>query len=158
QRAIAESGLDVSCYLGEIPVGARLPWDHLDMLLAEGFLEKEHLRATRHKASPPCGKAFWDPVHHTNLLDAVSAFSRKLVCYDCGVACDLGHVKEERVDFLKLLGAKARPEPRPAAAPKVGRHDAPPKFDQPEALWYRLAFTKLGRSALTGHLDLVRNL
>jgi hypothetical protein len=40
------------------------------------------------RLSPPCGKAAGQFIHHTNLEDA-HADARKLVCYDCGVACDL---------------------------------------------------------------------
>ena len=43
-------------------------------------------------------------IHHTNLEDA-EADQRKLVCYDCGVACDLTHMREQRIDFLKGMGS-----------------------------------------------------
>lgn len=160
-ESIRELGLDVSLYLKEIPLEARLPWDHLDMQLEPTFLQKEYKKTVKSKTTPPCGKAFGDQVHHTNLPDALAALSQKLICYDCGVACDLAHMKEERIDFLKLLGATEKPAPRPEAQeprPRTGRHDAPPKFEQPPAVWYRLRFTKYGRASLSAHLDLVRNL
>jgi radical SAM-linked protein len=49
-------------------------------------------------------------VQHTNLADA-EADARKLVCYDCGIACDLGAMREERLVYLRKLGAD---QPRPA--------------------------------------------
>jgi radical SAM family uncharacterized protein/radical SAM-linked protein len=163
QEAMVEVGVDVSVYLGAIPLEARLPWDHLDMQLDPKFLEKEYKKTLKNKSTPPCGKAFGDQVHHTNIPDALAALSQKLICYDCGVACDLAHMKEERIDFLKLLGATEKPQPRDATTPKssprtIGGNNAPPKFDQLEAIWYRLRFSKQGKASLTGHLDLVRNL
>jgi radical SAM family uncharacterized protein/radical SAM-linked protein len=211
KEAMQELNMDVSLYLNAIPIEARLPWDHLDMQLDPKFLEKEYKKTLKSKASPPCGKAVGDQVHHTNIPDALAALSQKLVCYDCGVACDLAHMKEERIDFLKLLGATSRPV-RPAAVlasekqteaeanptqtagenkdgvaveasaaspvdaapakeskPEVtftaprhqrthGNHAPPPKFEQLEAIWYRLCYRKYGKASLTGHLDLVRNL
>jgi radical SAM-linked protein len=105
-------------------------------------------------------------VHHTNLEDA-NADHRKLVCYDCGVACDLTQMREERLVFLDRLGAKARKlreetsapadtsappakvEPRNRRAPTVN-------FTQGEARRVRLSFERLGRAAFHSHLDLVR--
>jgi len=36
---------------------------------------------------------------------------RRLVCYDCGVACDMTMMREERVTFLDKLGAERRSLP-----------------------------------------------
>ena len=41
----------------ELPVGGRLPWDHIDVGLAPGFLAREYRRALAGRLSPPCGKA-----------------------------------------------------------------------------------------------------
>ncbi len=49
-------------------------------------------------------------VHHTNLEDA-EADTRRLVCYDCGVACDMTQMREERLTFLDRLGAHRRSLP-----------------------------------------------
>jgi radical SAM-linked protein len=82
-----------------------------------------------------------------------------LVCYDCGVACDLSKMRDDRLVALRTLGAD---EPRVRSGPeddvrservrKRGFNDAV------EAPWatYRIRFTKLGRAAFLGHLDLVR--
>jgi hypothetical protein len=56
------------------------------------------------RASPPCGKVAGQLVHHANLVDA-SADARRLVCYDCGVACDLTKMREDRLVALRALGA-----------------------------------------------------
>src|SRR5262249_20768869 len=72
-------------------------------------------KALKSRLSPPCGKAAGAFVHHTNLADAEND-PRKLVCYDCGVACDLSAMKSERLVYLSRLGAKS---PRPPAPPRV---------------------------------------
>ena len=54
--------------------------------------------------STPCGKPAWQLIHHTNLEDALEE-KKKLVCYACGVACDMTRMKEERIEFLQGLNA-----------------------------------------------------
>ncbi len=106
--AIAQHGVDVPSYLGTRPVTARLPWDHIDVGLEDGFLLSEYRKAVKHRASPPCGKVAGMLIHHTNLADA-QPDKRKLVCYDCGVACDLTKMREDRLVALRVLGASERP-------------------------------------------------
>jgi radical SAM family uncharacterized protein/radical SAM-linked protein len=183
QEALEHFGIQQSVYLGTIPVTARVPWDHLDIGLEHGFLAREYRRALQNRLSPPCGKVAGTFVHPTNVEDAV-AQTKRLVCYDCGVACDLGKMREERVIFLRKLGAEKRPTVAPAvevnaadpAAPPVeGDTAAPavppkgrPRRARPEAfrpvrpggapVGFRLRFQKTGPAALLGHLDLAREL
>nr|MBA3541067.1 DUF2344 domain-containing protein [Deltaproteobacteria bacterium] len=109
--ALAAHGLDPEAYLGTRPVTARLPWDHIDVGLEDGFLLSEYRKALKGRASPPCGKVAGMLIHHTNLTDA-EPDRRKLVCYDCGVACDLSKMREDRLVALRSLGATERPVPR----------------------------------------------
>ncbi|HEU4611856.1 MAG TPA: TIGR03936 family radical SAM-associated protein, partial [Kofleriaceae bacterium] len=111
QRAFAAHGIDVPAYLGTRPVTARLPWDHIDVGLEDGFLLGEYRKALKGRASPPCGKVAGQLIHHTNLTDA-EPDKRKLVCYDCGVACDLVKMRTDRLVALRTLGADERPAPR----------------------------------------------
>jgi radical SAM family uncharacterized protein/radical SAM-linked protein len=115
QRAVADAGVDVDAYLGTRPVAARLPWDHIDVGLEDGFLLGEYRKAVAHRASPPCGKVAGMLIHHTNLADA-EPDRRKLVCYDCGVACDLTKMRGDRLVALRVLGAE-QPTPRAVAVP-----------------------------------------
>ncbi|WP_437671872.1 TIGR03960 family B12-binding radical SAM protein [Sorangium sp. So ce131] len=110
EEAFASVGVDRSRYLGTLPVTARLPWDHIDVGLEEGFLAREYRKALQNRLSPPCGKVAGMFVHHTNLEDA-KADARRLVCYDCGVACDMTQMREERLTFLDRLGAHKRSLP-----------------------------------------------
>lgn len=166
-----ETGVSRTEWLGTIPVDGRLPWDHVDVGLAEGFLLREYRRSLKDRISPPCGKPFPMQVHHTNAKEA-RADERKLVCYHCGVACDLGQMRDERIAFLEGMGAE---EPRfvPAAAdgevrlpvvaaaapPTNGgrRRPRPPeRAEQGEPVRYRAHFAKFGPMALRGHGELIR--
>jgi radical SAM family uncharacterized protein/radical SAM-linked protein len=108
-RALA--GTDVAAYTGTRPVTARLPWDHIDVGLEDGFLLGEYRKALKGRASPPCGKVAGMLIHHTNLEDA-EPDQRRLVCYDCGVACDLTKMRDDRLVALRTLGATTRPASR----------------------------------------------
>lgn len=165
QEAIAEweeaQGLDHHHFLGTIPLDARLPWDHIDMGLDEGFLEKEYKKALKSRLSPPCGKPKGAKIHHTNLEDA-NAEERKLVCYHCGIACDLSNMKQERLTFLDKLGAQTPPEAPTgpsigeSARKRVKQGLAPHNFEQGERRRYRMRFTKLAPISLQSHHDLLR--
>jgi len=111
QRALVAHGVDVPAYLGTRPVTARLPWDHIDVGLEDGFLLGEYKKALKGRSSPPCGKVAGQLIHHTNLEDA-EANKKRLVCYDCGVACDLSKMRDDRLVALRTLGATTRPAPR----------------------------------------------
>ena len=176
-------GIDTSTYLGTRPVSARLPWDHIDVGLEDGFLLGEYRKALKGRASPPCGKVAGMLIHHTNLADA-EPDRRKLVCYDCGVACDLSKMREDRLVALRTLGASDRPAPRAVAPIDAGgvlvdvseRGGGSPgergnKRDNERAervrlaghigadapySTYRIRFAKVGRAAFLGHLDLIR--
>ncbi len=157
--AMAAEGIEPATFLGTIPVTARLPWDHIDVGLEEGFLAREYKKALKSRLSPPCGKVAGQFVQATNLRDA-EAETRKLVCYDCGVACDLGAMREERLVYLRKLGAEAPRIQSPQPPPEAPRpREAPPaSFVQGEPRRYRFAYTKSGPSALLSHLDLIRAL
>ena len=155
QEALRESGLDCERYLGTMPVDARLPWDHIDVGLEDGFLSKEYRQALKGRLSPPCGKPLNMQVHHTNLTDH-DADQRKLICYHCGVACDLEGMRGERADFLLGMGAEQVRERAPRAEQPKRGHRQPLPFDQPSGQRYRLQYTKLGAERFVGHLDIIR--
>jgi len=121
----------------------------------------EYRKALKGRASPPCGKVAGMLIHHTNLADA-DPDRRKLVCYDCGVACDLAKMREDRLVALRTLGASERPAPheilhadreteRAERVRLAGHVGAGRPYST-----YRIRFAKVGRAAFLGHLDLVR--
>jgi radical SAM family uncharacterized protein/radical SAM-linked protein len=170
KEALDHFGVEKSVFLGTIPVRARVPWDHLDIGLEDGFLAREYRKALAGRLSPPCGKVAGTFIHHDNVQSA-QADQRRLVCYDCGIACDLGQMRNERIDGLTRLGAET-PGQR-ARLPMLQRE----RDDRPELkgaqhhpenfrpvraggapVTYRLRFDKVGPAALLGHLDLIREL
>jgi radical SAM family uncharacterized protein/radical SAM-linked protein len=186
REALEHYGIDPAQYLGTIPVTAKLPWDHFDIGLEEGFLAREYRKALGSRPSPPCGKVVGQFIHATSLQEA-EAEKRRLVCYDCGIACDLTKMRTERKDFLSRLGAfepkqrvslpivredraaKKGPEPlafgmelppEELAKPPAERKRQRPELYRPVRTGtpqrFRLRFTKTGAVALLGHLDLIR--
>ncbi len=162
-EAIDELGVDADRYLGTLPIDGRLPWDHVDVGLEPGFLYREWKRALKGRLSPPCGKPKGAQVHHTNVADA-QADTRKLICYHCGVACDLTAMRDERVGYLTKLRSLTAEDTKPQLVPaykqlrrnRLGHRLPPKREDQGEWFRYRLVFTKLGSVAMTSQLDLAR--
>jgi radical SAM family uncharacterized protein len=157
--AFESAGVDGARFLGTIPVSARLPWDHLSVGLEDGFLAREYRKALSSRLSPPCGKAAGDFVHHTSLV-AHESDRRRLVCYDCGVACDMTSMRAQRATFLRSLDAIDPPAPRAPREPGVKvqplHREPPARLAQGDKVRVRLAYRKLGRALYRGHLDLVR--
>jgi len=118
REAFQHFAVDTEPYLQTLPLSARLPWDHIDVGLEDGFLEREYRKAVQSRLSPPCGKAKGAFIHHTSVSDAESD-RRRLVCYDCGVACDMTRMRTRRVDYLRKMGALEPPPPR-VALPVLG--------------------------------------
>lgn len=156
--ALEKHGVDTARYLGTIPVSARLPWDHIDVGLEDGFLAREYRKALASRLSPPCGKAVGMFVHHTNVEEA-RADARRLVCYDCGVACDMSAMRETRVTFLDKLGATKRGLPIvDTKPPRTPREISTNEVVRAPVFRMRLSYEKLGPVAFLGHLDVIRAL
>ena len=180
-EALTHFGIDTSQFLSTIPLSARLPWDHIDVGLEDGFLAREYRKALQSRLSPPCGKARGMFIHHTNVAQA-EADQRKLVCYDCGIACDMGLMKEGRVDFLRQMGALEPGQPvrlpvlqlesgaalraleanEPKAPPTQPKKKSPehyrPARPGSAPVRFRLRYQKTGPTALLGHLDFIKEL
>ena len=156
--SLEEAAIDPSWFLGTIPVSARLPWSHIDVGLEHGFLDREYRKAMRNRLSPPCGKTVGSFVHHTNVKDAEDE-KRRLVCYDCGIACDLTQMKDERIGFLRSMDAlEPRQAPTPTEEATDDLVDRRPfhGVDQGPPMRVRIGYRTVGRTAYTSHLDMVR--
>ncbi len=176
--ALEQAGIQPELYTRTIPVDARLPWDHMDIGLDPGFLAGEYRKALKGRVSPPCGKPAGAQVHATNVEDA-TADQRRLVCYDCGIACDMSEMRSERIDALVDLGGIR--EQRVAAASEeaaaadmipatrltshlqslagVSQLDETSAFKQAAEAAFtrvRIHFGKSGAMRYMGHLDLLR--
>ena len=150
-------------YLGTIPVTARLPWDHIDVGLEDGFLAREYRKALKSRLARRAARSRARS-STTRTSRTPNADTRRLVCYDCGVACDLGAMRDERVVFLRKLGAKTPRVPREArrrrrrCREKARRARPPTHRARAKRGAIRFASRRSGRSALLSHLDLIRAL
>jgi len=102
-EAFQLEGIDIEPFLKEFPVRefdkpraplVQLPWDHLDTLVLQEFNAREYLKGIKAKISPPCEL----PVEIINGRPTAIApshddfervASRPLLCYNCGLECDL---------------------------------------------------------------------
>lgn len=147
-------------FVSAIPLEASLPWRHIDVGLAQGFLAKEYEKALKARPSPPCGKPVGAKAHHKS-LEAHEADKQKLVCYQCGLDCDMDKIRARRAQFLTALGATTEPSAKGStdheqAHARFARGKAPHDFDAGEDISCRIRFTKLGQLSLQGQLDIVR--
>lgn len=150
--ALAAHGVRPEVYTRTLPVGVPLPWSHLDMQLEPGFLEGEYRKALASRVSPPCGKPAGAQVHHTN-VDAAEAEHKRLVCYDCGVACDLGEMREERLVALRSLATRADRQALvdADAEREAAAREAEPQVVSVERLRGRIAASKLADDSAFKH-------
>jgi radical SAM-linked protein len=138
-------------------MNGKLAWDHIDVGLTERFLDLEWKKATKNRLSPPCGKVNGMIVHHSNLETLEKTFDidkKKLVCYHCGVACDLKGMVEERRDFLAEMNAV---KDEPYVQPEILRKnivELREKRNQFTGNKYRVEFSKIGSISFISHLDL----
>jgi radical SAM family uncharacterized protein/radical SAM-linked protein len=180
--ALEQHGIEPEIYTRTLPVGARLPWDHIDIGFEEDFLASEYRKAVSGRASPPCGKPFGAKVHHRTVEEA-QAEARRLVCYDCGIACDMSHMRDERIVALRGLEDKRAREaervPSEAASSRPSGAEGPvivplsrlvgrlpsSNLDDTSAFKeaaeaphsrLRLVFGKHGALRFLSHLDLLR--
>ena len=87
EEAFVHHGVDRARYLRTIPLSARLPLEpHRRRPGGRGFLAREYRKALQNRLSPLAARSPAPSIHHDNLEDA-RADQRRLVCYDCGVAC-----------------------------------------------------------------------
>jgi len=121
--ALEATGIEPGRYTQTLPVGVPLPWSHLDMGFEHGFLEGEYRKALASRISPPCGKPAGAKVHHTTVADA-EAERKRLVCYDCGVACDLGEMRDDRIVALRTLSTRTEARLAEEEAERVAEEEA----------------------------------
>lgn len=154
---VEESGIDPDVFLGTIPMDGQLAWDHIDVGLTDRFLEMEWKKATKNRLSPPCGKVAGMIVHHSSLEALEKTFTmdkKKLVCYHCGIACDLKGMVEERREFLGEMNAVDHHD---YVAPENLRKDIldfRERRGQTMGFKYRIDFAKVGPITFISHLDL----
>ncbi|MEK6304289.1 MAG: TIGR03960 family B12-binding radical SAM protein [Acidobacteriota bacterium] len=185
--AFKSEGVEIDPYLRELPVrefdkpGAplvQMVWDHLDTLVKREFNAREYTKGIKAKISPPCEL----PVktidgRPTAIAPSNADFERvasqPLLCYACGLECDLTisreHLKKAYAMHEEVRTYEQRIESvrEVIERPLVQLHgpaesDEPirtPKTHPPAALFrYRATFTKGEQVKYLSHLDLTRAL
>jgi len=147
EKAFAKFNIDPNRYTTEIALTTPLPWDHIDLGITKDFLVSEYNKAMTATPLPPCSKLKGQTTHASSTQEHLSLFGEaknNLVCYGCGVKCDLKATKDERYKFLK----------------DIEQYNQTPstRIKQPHATGskykFRVEFAKLGAIALLSGLDI----
>lgn len=172
--AFEAEGVEIEPYLKEFPVRehndataplVQLPWDHIDTLVKRDFLAREYIKGIKARISPPCEL----PVkiidgRPTAIAPSHEEFERvasqPLLCYHCGLECDLS-VSRERLQGAFELHREVR-----SYGERVGtlEHRGAPKIqisregDAERMYRYRATFSKLDATRYLSHLDMTRAL
>ncbi|RMF61542.1 MAG: DUF2344 domain-containing protein, partial [Calditrichaeota bacterium] len=103
RQVFHELNIDTEMWMRDIPLYAPLPWDHLDSLVKKDFLIREFKRALKGRFSPACEKPYKKKgeLHRTDLGKPTE--DDKLVCYHCGLECDLEAIRAERISSWNSL-------------------------------------------------------
>jgi len=136
EAAFVKAGVDTEVFLREVPRGAGLPWRIADLLVSEGFLERERQKAMEARTTPPCEKPA------SGVLSEVE-FDGGVVCHACGAGCDRDAIAKKR-------GCIA------SAGHKLGV--VTPAVENLPATGWHLVYTRSGSSAWLSQIDLVKHI
>jgi len=179
--ALAASGVAPEPFLGAFPTEESLPWEHIHPRVDKAFLLKDLKWGLRSRFMHPCEKPYL-PKRHDPPRDPDGVV--KLVCYACGVDCDLKAIALEReragesvrhivADKLEKLSAvdvsrlPTKPLREPGEFPTIAStlperavhsDESTTPFDPtPGPLYrFRVAYTKSGLSRYLSHLETTR--
>jgi hypothetical protein len=192
-EAFQTEGIDITPYLAEFPVRdfsnpssplVSLPWDHLDTLVKQEYNAREYMKAIKAKISPPCelpvkvieGRPTAIAPSHE---DFERVASQPLLCYHCGLECDLALSREHlqkafnlHEEFRSYEERMRKLEDEIPKGPLVqlsrgqesGIRDQsksdhrPPTTDHRPLLRYRAVYEKGEEAKYLSHLDLTRTL
>lgn len=182
-EAFRAEGVDIAPYLAEFPVKefdkpkaplVQLPWDHIDTLVLREFNAREYIKGIKAKISPPCelpveiidGRPTAIAPSHE---DFERVASRPLLCYNCGIECDLTlsrkHLEKAVALHKEVRTYQERIAPiqelidRPLVQLKSEIKTAETTSRAPVALYrYRATFEKGEGIKYLSHLDLTRAL
>jgi len=92
-EAFAECGIDPDRFHGALPTDAELIWDHVDSRVTKAWLLEDLRRGLASRFTHPCEKPYLPKIHNPPRTKEGIV---KLVCYDCGLDCDLKAIALER--------------------------------------------------------------
>lgn len=152
-----EHKFEIPYYLRARELDEVTPWDHINIGTTKKFLLNEWAKAKKERNSPPCGKPVGELVHFASVEEHDTAYQekkKKLVCYNCGVECDLKGMIDERKDFLTSLDANEREEAKGEAYQVKNILESREKRGDFLGFKYRLRYSKIGPITFISHLDL----
>ncbi|RMD92236.1 MAG: DUF2344 domain-containing protein, partial [Calditrichaeota bacterium] len=140
--------MDTEIWLKDVPLYAPLPWDHLDTRVKKEFLIRELKRALRGKFTPACEKPYKkkEEIHRTDLGRPDE--KAPMVCYHCGLECDLEAIRQERIESWRSLERGIHVKLRTLDDVFAGARKSITR--------YRAAYRKLGEFRYLSALDLTR--
>ncbi len=148
RQVFSDLSIDTQVWLKDIPLYAALPWDHLDSRVKKEFLIRELKRALKGRFSPACEKPYKkkNESHRTDLGKPEE--DDKLVCYHCGLECDLDAIRRERIASWRSLEQGI----------PVDMKSVRELFANAERMVtrYRASYRKLGEFRYLSALDLTR--
>ncbi|MFQ5709691.1 MAG: TIGR03936 family radical SAM-associated protein, partial [bacterium] len=147
RQVFEDLSIDPEVWMQDIPLYATLPWDHLDSRVKKEFLVRELKRALKGRFSPACEKPYKKKSDHDRTDLGKPEESDKLVCYHCGLDCDLDAIRRERIESWKSLEKDRRVPAQPEGGGEV---------QVARATRYRAAYCKLGEFRFLSALDLTR--
>jgi len=179
-ESFAACAIDPDQFLPALPTDASLVWDHIDSRVTKEFLLKDLKKGLASRFWHPCEKPYLPKRHNPpKTKDGIT----KLVCYDCGVDCDLksiaierdvaaeeaGRLVREKLALLERSGARNIPIPVVTDSGEfhegstgVRERDTAGSASQPfeptagPLFRYRVCYAKSGMSRYLSHLDVAR--
>ncbi|MFQ5603236.1 MAG: TIGR03960 family B12-binding radical SAM protein [bacterium] len=148
KQVFQDLNLSTEMWMKDIPLYAVLPWDHLDTRVKKEWLVQELKRAFKGRFSPACEKPYKknSDLDRTDLGKPVE--NDKLVCYHCGLECDLDAIRKERIASWESL---EKPQ-----APASKWLEPPPPVADEKVTRYRVSYCKLDEFRFLSALDLTR--
>ncbi len=148
RQVFAELNLDTEIWLKDIPLYSPLPWDHIDSLVKKDFLVRELQRALKGRFSPACEKPYKKKSESNRTDLGRPEEDDKLVCYHCGLECDLDAIRAERIASWRSLERGIPVE--------IKTFDELFANAEKMVTRYRAGYCKLGEFRYLSALDLIR--
>ncbi len=103
RQVFKDLNIDAQVWMREVPLDAALPWQHLDTGVKKDWLIHEYKRALKARSSPACEKPYVErnDLNRTDLGKPEE--DENLVCYHCGLECDLDTIRKSRMDSWESL-------------------------------------------------------
>jgi radical SAM family uncharacterized protein/radical SAM-linked protein len=148
RQVFAELNINTEMWMKDIPLYSPLPWDHLDSLVKKDFLIRELKRALKGRFSPACEKPYKKKSESNRTDLGRPEEDDKLVCYHCGLECDLEAIRAERIESWRTLERGVPVE--------IKTFDELFANAEKMVTRYRAGYCKLGEFRYLSALDLIR--